>query len=98
MYKYVIARQLAMKKVISNKGEEIGRLVDILIDEKTGNLEHLIIEVDRGSKLAERLRLRNRIIEVPYSAVVAVSDVCIIDERDIAEASLEEHHHRRHAG
>jgi sporulation protein YlmC with PRC-barrel domain len=86
MYKYAIARQLATKKVITNRGEEVGRLSDLLIDENTGDIEKIIVEIDRNSKILKRFELKDRVVAVPYSAVTAVSDVFIIDEREFIEA------------
>lgn len=83
MYKYTIARQLATKRVITNRGDEIGKLTDLMIDQSTGNIETLLVEVDRDSKLAKVVRTKDRMLEIPYSAVTAVSDVFIVDEREI---------------
>ena len=83
MYKYTIARQLATKRVITNRGDEVGKLVDLLVDESSGTVEHLLVEVDRESKVAKKIDAKDRIIEIPYSAVTAVSDVFIVDEREI---------------
>jgi len=83
MYKYTIARQLATKRVITNRGEEVGKLTDLLIDEVTGDIEALLVEVDRDSKLIKRLNIRDKVIQIPYSAVTAVSDVFIVDEKEI---------------
>ena len=52
--KFVIAKQLGGKRIVTNKGEELGRLSDILIDEKSGNLEAFLIEVSRESKISRR--------------------------------------------
>jgi sporulation protein YlmC with PRC-barrel domain len=87
MYKYTIARQLAAKRVITNRGDELGKLTDLLINEKTGDIEKLMIEVDRTSKLVKKLNTREKTIEVPYSSVTAVSDVFIVDERELDIAS-----------
>ena len=83
MYKYTIARQLATKTVITNRGDEVGKLLDLLVSEGTGDIEHLLVEVDRDSKVAKKIDVKDRIIEVPYSAVTAVSDVFIVDEREL---------------
>ena len=83
MYKYTIARQLATKRVITNRGEEVGKLTDLLVDERSGEIEKLLVEVDRASKLAKKFNLSGRAIEIPYSAVTAVSDVFIVDEREL---------------
>ena len=58
MYKYTIARQLATKRVITNRGEELGKLSDLLINERTGEIEKLIVVVDRNSRIAKRLKSR----------------------------------------
>jgi sporulation protein YlmC with PRC-barrel domain len=84
MYKYAIARQLATKRVITNRGDEVGRLSDLMVDETSGNIEALIVEVDADSRAVKRANLQDRVIQVPYSAVTAVSDVFIIDERELA--------------
>ena len=83
MYKYTIARKLATKRVITNRGDEVGKLVDLLVDERTGSIEHLLVEVDRDSKVAKKIEAKDRVIEIPYSAVTAVSDVFIVDEREL---------------
>ena len=86
MYKYTIARQLATKKVITNRGDEVGKLSDLLVDENSGEIEHLLVELDRDSKFLKSSGSKERIIQIPYSAVTAVSDVFIVDEREIATA------------
>ncbi|MCX8189801.1 MAG: PRC-barrel domain-containing protein [Candidatus Diapherotrites archaeon] len=83
MYKYTIAREIAAKRVITNRGEELGKLSDLLINERTGEIEKLVIEIDKNSKIVKRLRSTEPIIEVPYAAVTAVSDVFIVDEREV---------------
>jgi len=85
MYKYTIARQLATKRVITNRGDEVGKLSDLVVDETTGEIESLVVEVDKNSKLASKLGRKEKVLEIPYSAVTAVSDVFIVDEREIAE-------------
>jgi sporulation protein YlmC with PRC-barrel domain len=83
MYKYTIARQLATKRVITNRGDEVGKLSDLIVNETGGDIEALVIEVDRDSKFYRKVSPKDRTIEIPYSAVTAVSDVFIIDEREI---------------
>ena len=85
MYKYTIARQLASKRVITNRGDEIGKLTDMVVAEVGGDIETLIVEVDRNSKVLARAGKIDKMIEIPYSAVTAVSDVFIVDERELME-------------
>ncbi|MDO8647374.1 MAG: PRC-barrel domain-containing protein [Candidatus Diapherotrites archaeon] len=84
MYKYTIARQLATKRVITNRGDEVGRLTDLLVNENTGELETLLVEVDRDSKVIRKIGAKDKILHIPFSAVTAVSDVFIVDERELA--------------
>lgn len=84
LYKYTVARQLATKRVITNRGDEVGKLSDFMVDERTGEIQYLIVELDRDSKVIRRLGNKSRTINVPYSAVTAVSDVFIVDERELA--------------
>jgi len=85
MYKYTIARQLASKRVITNRGDEVGKLSDIVVSEVGGNIEFLVVEVDRTSRVLSKLSKVDKVIEIPYSAVTAVSDVFIVDERELLE-------------
>lgn len=87
MYKYTIARQLATKRIITNRGDEVGKLSDLLVNEVSGEIETLLVEVDRESKVIKRLGAKDRVIGIPYSAVTAVSDVFIVDEREIQAAT-----------
>ncbi|HLD58540.1 MAG TPA: PRC-barrel domain-containing protein [archaeon] len=90
MYKYTVARQLATKRVITNRGDEVGKLSDFMVDERTGEIQYLIVELDRDSKVIRRLGNKSRTINVPYSAVTAVSDVFIVDERELANLEANE--------
>jgi sporulation protein YlmC with PRC-barrel domain len=83
MYKYTIARQLATKRVITNRGEEVGKLSDLLVNEVSGDIEALLVEADRESKVIQKLGKKDKILQIPYAAVTAVSDVFIIDEREL---------------
>lgn len=86
MYKYTIARQLATKRIITNRGDEIGKLTDMVVDPATGDIEELVVEINRDSKVAKRMTSSDRIVNIPYSAVTAVSDVFIVDEREVLSA------------
>jgi sporulation protein YlmC with PRC-barrel domain len=83
MYKYAIARQLATKKLITNRGDNIGRLVDLMINEVTGEIEALLVEIDPSSKLVKQLDTQGNLIEIPYRSVLAVSDVFVVDEKTL---------------
>jgi len=83
MAKLLLARQLAGKKIIMNDGEELGRLIDIEANEKTGRLETLIVEPNPDSLAARRMKKEEGYIYIPYSAVLAASDYVIVDRKTI---------------
>lgn len=83
MVKYVIARQLSGKKVITNDGEDFGRMVDLNINEVTGKVETLIIEPNPDSQFAERMKKDDGMILVPYESVLAVGDFVIVEKRNL---------------
>ena len=83
MYKYAIARQLDTKKLITNRGDNIGRLVDLMVNESTGEIESILVEIDPSSKVVQKLEVQGNLLEIPYKSVLAVSDVFIVDERQL---------------
>jgi len=89
MYKYTVARQLATKRVITNRGDEVGKLTDLIVNEVTGDIETLLVEVDRDSKVIKKIGSKDRVINISYSAVTAVSDVFIVDERELSAIESE---------
>jgi len=89
VYKYTVARQLATKRVITNRGDEVGKLADFMVDERSGEIIYLIVELDRDSKVTRKLSSKSRTLNIPYSAVTAVSDVFIVDERELANAEAD---------
>lgn len=84
MTKYIIARQLSGKKIITNDGEDFGRLVDVNINEITGKIENLIVEPNPDSIGANKLKKEDGMIHVPYEAVTAVGDFVIVEKRNLA--------------
>ncbi len=83
MAKLVIARQLAGRKIITNEGEELGRLIDIEINEKNGRLETLIIDPSPDSELAKKLKKSDGYVYISYPAVLAASDYIIVDRKNL---------------
>ncbi|NYZ77850.1 PRC-barrel domain-containing protein [Candidatus Micrarchaeota archaeon] len=85
MVKYAIAKQLAGKKIITTDGEEIGRIVDLYLNELTGKLESVLLEPNPDSSLAARAKQEGSdLIAIPYSAVLDIKDVMVVDRRGLA--------------
>lgn len=84
MAKYLIARQLSGKRIVTNDGEEFGKLIDVDIDEVSGKIEFLVVEPNLDHPLSERLqRGEDGNVLVPYEAVMAVGDYVLIDRKHI---------------
>lgn len=84
MSKYLIARQLSSKKVITNEGEEFGKLVDLNISETTGKIETLVIEPNPDNSMADKMRKEDGMVMIPYESVLAVSDYVLVEKRSLS--------------
>lgn len=84
MSKYLIARQLSGKKLVTNEGEDFGRLVDIAVNEVSGRLENLVVEPNPDSELASKLRKDDGMVHIPYESVLAVGDFVIVEKRNMS--------------
>lgn len=83
MAKYLIARQLSGKKVVTNEGEDFGRLVDINVNEVSGKIENLVIEPNPDSSVAGKLQKEDGMVRVHYDSVLAVGDFVIVEKRNM---------------
>ncbi len=75
--KIVVARELAGIRVVTNQGVDLGNLVDLIIDDKTGKILSIIVNL-KSTKLMNKYGVEE--IEVPYDAVLSICDFIIIDE------------------
>lgn len=83
--KYAIAKQLAGKRIITTDGEDIGRVVDLYLNELSGKIESVLLEPNPDSSLATKAkREMGGMVTVPYSAVMDVKDVMIVDRRTLS--------------
>jgi len=88
MVKYAIAKQLAGKRIITTDGEDLGRVIDIFLDEVTGKLETILLEPNPDSSYATRATHdASGLITVPYGAVLDVKDVMVVDRRGLSESA-----------
>lgn len=76
------ARNLPGKKVISTDGEEVGNLLDIEFDTKTGKLLYVIIDPNENFAYRnEKLKTDDGKIKIPFDAVMAAKDYVIVDKK-----------------
>ena len=83
MVKYAIAKQLAGKRVITTDGEELGRIIDLDVNEVGGKLTSVLLEPNPESSVAIRAKASGGVVAIPYSAVLDVKDVMVVDRRNI---------------
>ncbi len=83
MTKIVIAKQLAGKKIITNDGEELGKLIDLNVHDVSGKIESMLVEPNLDNALARALNKEEGLINIPYSSVLASSDHIIVDKKAI---------------
>jgi sporulation protein YlmC with PRC-barrel domain len=83
MVKVVVAKQLAGKKIITNDGDELGKLIDLEFNEVSGKLETILIEPNLDNELARKLEKQDGLLTVPYSSVLAVGDHVIVDKKSV---------------
>ena len=83
MSKYLIARQLSGKKLVTNEGEDFGRLVDLEVNEVSGKIESLLVEANPDSGVAVKMRRDDGMMHVPYESVLAVGDYIIVEKRNL---------------
>ena len=83
MAKFAIAKQLAGKRLITNDGEEIGRVVDMDIEPTEGKILSVIAEPNADSLTAIKLKKEGKMIVIDYAAILAVSDHMIVDKKSL---------------
>jgi sporulation protein YlmC with PRC-barrel domain len=83
MTKYLIARQLSGKKIVTNEGEDFGKLVDLNVNEVTGKIETLVVEPNSDSQSASKMKKEDGMVHVQYESVLAVGDYIIVERRNM---------------
>lgn len=81
MPKVVIAKQLAGKKIITNDGEDLGKLIDLDVQENTGKIESILIEPNLDNATARAMKKEDGLLVIPYASVLAASDHIIVDKK-----------------
>lgn len=82
MVKFIIARQLVGKKVITNDGFDVGRLIDLEISEVTGKISNLVVEPNLDSGIVRNMKIDGGQIKVPYNSLLAVNDYAVVDRKN----------------
>lgn len=83
MVKFIIAKQLVGKKVVTNDGFDLGRFVDADFSEVSGKLGNIIVEPNLDSTLANKIKADDGSIKISYNSVIAVNDYIVVDRKNI---------------
>ena len=83
MVKYVIAEQLVGKQVVTNDGFDLGKFEDAELNETSGKLSVMVIEPNVDSEYVNKLNIKSCKLHVPYSNVVAVNDLIVVDRKGL---------------
>ena len=81
MVKYIIAKQLVGKRVVTSDGFDLGRFVDAEVSEVTGKIVNILIEPNPDSTVASKVKQEDNQIKVPYNALTAVNDFMVVDRK-----------------
>ncbi len=82
MVKYIIAKQLVGKRVVTIDGFDLGRFVDAEISEVTGKINVMLVEPSLDGGLASKVKVDSGVVRVPYGSVRAVNDYIVVDRKE----------------
>ncbi len=80
----ILASKLRGMNVVTDRGLQIGRLSDILIDEKTGNIISLVVKPTFKGVLDNLPKDEKGDSLISYNAVLAIRDLIVVNERILA--------------
>jgi sporulation protein YlmC with PRC-barrel domain len=83
MVKYIIAKQLVGKRVVTVDGYDLGRFIDAEISDVTGKINAILVEPSLDGGLANKVKSEGGSIRVPYSSVRAVNDFIVVDRKEL---------------
>ncbi|HQT44578.1 MAG TPA: PRC-barrel domain-containing protein [Candidatus Micrarchaeota archaeon] len=86
MGKFVLAKQMAGKNIVTNGGDYIGKLIDLTVNEVTGKLESILVEPNPDSEAVRKMKKEDGLIVVPYDSVLASSDFIVIDRKGLSSS------------
>ncbi len=71
-------KKLSDKEVVSSNGDEIGKIYNITLNVKTGELADLVVE-PRQNVDNSNFRTYDDLILIPFKKVRAIKDMVIVD-------------------
>lgn len=84
----VMVSRLRAIGVISDRGMQVGKLHDILFDEKDGKIQSIVVRPISKETLGNIPRDSSGNALIPFSAVMSIRDYIVINERVLAIQQL----------
>jgi sporulation protein YlmC with PRC-barrel domain len=80
--------RLRAKGVVTDRGLQVGRLVDVAFDENEGRILSLLVKPVSSKTLSGISRDTGGNISIPFNAVMSIRDFIVINERVLAIQQL----------
>lgn len=80
---YILVSRLRSMPVISDRGMQIGKVVDISFDEASGKVAHLIVKPTSAVALGNIPKNEDGTVSLPFTAVISVKDFVVVSEKVI---------------
>ncbi len=84
----ILASKLKSVGVISDRGLQIGKISDILFDEKDGKIITIVVKPSSREAVGNMQRDASGNALVPFSAVMSIRDYVVVNERVLAIQQL----------
>ncbi len=77
----ILASKLRAIGVVSDKGLQVGRLQDILFDEKDGKIQSIVVRPISGGALGSIPKDPSGNALIPFNAIISIRDFIVVNER-----------------
>lgn len=84
----ILASKLRTIGVVSDKGLQVGRLQDILFDEKDGKIQSIVVRPISGEALGNIPKDPSGNALIPFNAIISIRDFIVVNERVLAIQQL----------
>lgn len=77
------ASTIINRLVVTDKGRKLGEVADLIFDERTGEIIHIILKNPTENAIKLGLEKTKEGYIVPYSSVKAVGDFLVVSEEEL---------------
>jgi len=80
---YILASKLRSIPVISDRGLQVGKVIDLSFDETSGKIISLIVKPVSSEAFTNFPKNEDGTISLPFTAVVSIKDFVVVSEKVI---------------